>query len=382
MLRNPSIETTKEMKRRMLFLLKSLSSLLSSLTSSRVLFSLPLFSFARPSEIGFSSRSSYSTLLVVGFAFMPIPFLSGASSSLRAFSLSFSLSSSSWKSCSSSSSSVERARTKSHPTGRKATPRWISLETTMSSSGDAQQNRNEQQRGQEEQQNQRYYVFKLGLTGSIGSGKSTVAKMFKEQLQVPVFDSDAAVHELYEEGEAVTKIRAIFGEDVVDSETKSSIDRKRLGEKVVGVPEEMAKLEAIVHPLVEEKRRRFVEECVRSRRRKEEEETSAEDAADETDVLVFDVPLLFEKQLENTVDGILVVSCSSETQRERVMNRTVGARMSLEKFEKIREMQMPDEEKRKRATWVVDTEKSLEETERDIERIVDEIRSSKRGSRR
>jgi dephospho-CoA kinase len=211
--------------------------------------------------------------------------------------------------------------------------------------------------------------------------------MFKEQLQVPVFDSDAAVHELYEEGEAVTKIRAIFGEDVVDSETKSSIDRKRLGEKVVGVPEEMAKLEAIVHPLVEEKRRRFVEECVRLRRRKEEEEeeeeeTSAEDAADKTDVLVFDVPLLFEKQLENTVDGILVVSCSSETQRERVMNRTVGARMSLEKFEKIREMQMPDEEKRKRATWVVDTEKSLEETERDIERIVDEIRSSKRGSRR
>lgn len=379
MLHNPSIETTKEMKR-MLFLLKSLSSLLSSLTSSRVLFSLPLFSFARPSEIGFSSRLSYSTLLVVGFAFMPIPFLSGASSSLRAFSLSFSLSSS-WKSCSSSSSSsVERARTTSHPTGRKATPRWISLETTMSSSGDAQQKRNEQ-RGQE-QQNQRYYAYKLGLTGSIGSGKSTVAKMFKEQLQVPVFDSDAAVHELYEEGEAVTKIRAIFGDDVVDSETKSSIDRKRLGEKVVGVPEEMAKLEAIVHPLVEEKRRRFVEECVRSRRRKEEEETSAEDAADETDVLVFDVPLLFEKQLENTVDGILVVLCSSETQRERVMNRTVGARMSLEKFEKIREMQMPDEEKRKRATWVVDTEKSLEETERDIERIVDEIRSSKRGSGR
>ena len=378
MLHNPSIETTKEMKR-MLFLLKSLSSLLSSLTSSRVLFSLPLFSFARPSEIGFSSRLSYSTLLVVGFAFMPIPFLSGASSSLRAFSLSFSLSSS-WKSCCSSSSSVERARTTSHPTGRKATPRWISLETTMSSSGDAQQKRNEQ-RGQE-QQNQRYYAYKLGLTGSIGSGKSTVAKMFKEQLQVPVFDSDAAVHELYEEGEAVTKIRAIFGDDVVDSETKSSIDRKRLGEKVVGVPEEMAKLEAIVHPLVEEKRRRFVEECVRSRRRKEEEETSAEDAADETDVLVFDVPLLFEKQLENTVDGILVVSCSSETQRERVMNRTVGARMSLEKFEKIREMQMPDEEKRKRATWVVDTEKSLEETERDIERIVDEIRSSKRGSGR
>ena len=378
MLHNPSIETTKEMKR-MLFLLKSLSSLLSSLTSSRVLFSLLLFSFARPSEIGFSSRLSYSTLLVVGFAFMPIPFLSGASSSLRAFSLSFSLSSS-WKSSSSSSSSVERARTTSHPTGRKSTPRWISLETTMSSSGDAQQKRNEQ-RGQE-QQNQRYYAYKLGLTGSIGSGKSTVAKMFKEQLQVPVFDSDAAVHELYEEGEAVTKIRAIFGDDVVDSETKSSIDRKRLGEKVVGVPEEMAKLEAIVHPLVEEKRRRFVEECVRSRRRKEEEETSAEDAADETDVLVFDVPLLFEKQLENTVDGILVVSCSSETQRERVMNRTVGARMSLVKFEKIREMQMPDEEKRKRATWVVDTEKSLEETERDIERIVDEIRSSKRGSGR
>jgi len=303
---------------------------------------------------------------------MPVPFVSG-SSSLSALSLSLSFSFS-------LSSSVARARTSHSQTGRKATPRPISLKTTMSSSGAQQQQMRHEK--QQEQQNQHYYVYKLGLTGSIGSGKSTVAKMFKEQLQVPVFDSDAAVHELYEEGEAVTKIRAIFGEDVVDSETKSSIDRKRLGEKVVGVPEEMAKLEAIVHPLVEEKRRRFVEECVRSRRRKEEEETSAEDAADKTDVLVFDVPLLFEKQLENTVDGILVVSCSSETQRERVMNRTVGARMSLEKFEKIREMQMPDEEKRKRATWVVDTEKSLEETERDIERIVDEIRSSKRGSRR
>ena len=121
--------------------------------------------------------------------------------------------------------------------------------------------------------------------------------------------------ELYEEGEAcdedtsdIRRRRCGFGnEEFNRSET--------VGEKVVGVPEEMAKLEAIVHPLVEEKRRRFVEECVRSRRRKEEEETSAEDAADETDVLVFDVPLLFEKQLENTVDGILVVSCSSEAQR-------------------------------------------------------------------
>jgi len=311
---------------------------------------------------------------------MPFPFFSAGLSSLSALSSSFSFSLSlSSKRC--RSSSVARVRTKSHPTGRKATPRTISLKTTMSSSGAQQQMRHEQRRAREqrEQQNQ-HHVYKLGLTGSIGSGKSTVAKMFKERFLVPVYDSDEAVHELYEEtnGEAVTKIRAIFGEDVLDSETKSSIDRKRLGEKVVGVPEEMAKLEAIVHPLVEEKRRRFVEEFVCSRRRKEEK-TSAEDAADKTDVLVFDVPLLFEKQLENTVDGILVVSCSSETQRERVMNRTVGATMSLEKFEKIREMQMPDEEKRKRATWVVDTEKSLEETERDIERIVDEIRSSKRG---
>jgi len=214
------------------------------------------------------------------------------------------------------------------------------------------------------------WCYKLGLTGSIGTGKSTVSKMFREKLNVPVYDSDESVHELYDvNGDAVKPIRELFGEDVLDANTGGmSIDRKRLGEKVLGRPEEMAKLEAIVHPLVEEKRKRFVEA-----------QRAAEAAAD---VLVFDVPLLFEKKLENTVDGILVVSCSPETQRERVMNRTEGAKMSLEKFEKVREMQMQDDEKRKRATWVVDTEKSLEETERDIERIMKEIRSKREKDER
>ena len=213
------------------------------------------------------------------------------------------------------------------------------------------------------------WCYKLGLTGSIGTGKSTVSKMFREKLNVPVYDSDKSVHELYDvNGDAVKPIRELFGEDVLEANTGGmSIDRKRLGEKVLGRPEEMAKLEAIVHPLVEEKRKRFVKA----------HRTAAVSAASAADVLVFDVPLLFEKKLENTVDGILVVSCSLETQRERVMNRTEGAKMSLEKFEKVREMQMQDDEKRKRATWVVDTEKSLEETERDIERIMKEIRSKR-----
>ena len=219
------------------------------------------------------------------------------------------------------------------------------------------------------------WCYKLGLTGSIGTGKSTVSKMFREKLNVPVYDSDKSVHELYDvNGDAVKPIRELFGEDVLDANTGGmSIDRKRLGEKVLGRPEEMAKLEAIVHPLVEEKRKRFVEA---------HRTAAVSAAASAADVLVFDVPLLFEKKLENTVDGILVVSCSLETQRERVMNRTEGAKMSLEKFEKVRQMQMPDDEKRKRATWVVDTEKSLEETERDIESIVKEIRSKREKDER
>ena len=203
--------------------------------------------------------------------------------------------------------------------------------------------------------------YKLGLTGSIGTGKSTVAKMLERTLGVPTYDADKVVHELYgENGSAVAPLRALFGEDVIDSKT-DAVDRKRLGEKVVGHPDEMAKLEAIVHPLVEEKRKQFIEDFSKKT----------------ADVLVFDVPLLFEKRLESTVDGVLVVSCSLETQRERVMSRTEGAKMSVEKFEKIREMQMADEEKRKRATWVIDTEKTMEETEREIERIVEEIRSQR-----
>lgn len=203
--------------------------------------------------------------------------------------------------------------------------------------------------------------YKLGLTGSIGTGKSTVAKMLERTLGVPTYDADKVVHELYgENGSAVAPLRALFGEDVIDSKT-DAVDRKRLGEKVVGHPDEMAKLEAIVHPLVEEKRKQFIEDFSKKT----------------ADVLVFDVPLLFEKRLDSTVDGVLVVSCSLETQRERVMSRTEGAKMSVEKFEKIREMQMADEEKRKRATWVIDTEKTMEETEREIERIVEEIRSQR-----
>ena len=110
--------------------------------------------------------------------------------------------------------------------------------------------------------------YKLGLTGSIGTGKSTVAKkMLERTLGVPTYDADKVVHELYgENGSAVAPLRALFGEDVIDSKT-DAVDRKRLGEKVVGHPDEMAKLEAIVHPLVEEKRKQFIEDFSKDRGR-------------------------------------------------------------------------------------------------------------------
>ncbi|PLR18692.1 dephospho-CoA kinase [Caulobacter zeae] len=176
----------------------------------------------------------------------------------------------------------------------------------------------------------------LGLTGSIGMGKSTTAKMFEAE-GAPVYDSDAAVHALYSAGgTAVAPVEAAFPGVVVDG----AIDRARLSAQVVGDPEALEKLEAIVHPLVGAHRIGFFEKAKK----------------DGHDIVVLDVPLLYETGGQKNVHKVVVVSAPADVQRERVLARPG---MTPEKFEAILARQLPDAEKRARADFVVDTGKGL-----------------------
>lgn len=175
----------------------------------------------------------------------------------------------------------------------------------------------------------------LGLTGSIGMGKSTTAKLF-EEAGVPVYDADAAVHQLYE-GEAVPAIEAAFPGTTADGR----VDRAKLSARVVHDPVAMRKLEQIVHPMLGASRQNFFDE--------------AEAAG--APVAIVDVPLLFETGGENRVDAVVVVTTSPELQRERVLARGT---MDQEKLDAILARQMPDAEKRKRADFVVDTSHGLD----------------------
>lgn len=182
-------------------------------------------------------------------------------------------------------------------------------------------------------------MLHLGLTGSIGMGKSTVAAMFRD-LGVPVFDADAAVHELYGRGgAAVAPLQAAFPDAVVDG----AVDRDRLGREVLGDREALRRLEGIVHPLVGQMRQQFL----------------AAAAATGAPFVVLDIPLLFETGGEARVDAILVVSAPAAAQRERVLRRPG---MSEEKFAAILDKQVPDAEKRARADFVIPTGGSLAET--------------------
>ena len=179
----------------------------------------------------------------------------------------------------------------------------------------------------------------VGLTGSIGMGKSTVSQMLRT-LEVPVNDADAAVHAMYAHGGvAVAPIGEAFPEAVEDG----AVSRPKLSKCVVGNSEAMQRLEAIVHPLVKAARDTFLAE-VRS---------SGQLLA------VLDIPLLFEKDLQSTCDEVLVVSATAEIQRERVLARP---NITLSKFEDILARQVPDDEKRLRANSVIDTACSLEAT--------------------
>lgn len=187
----------------------------------------------------------------------------------------------------------------------------------------------------------------LGLTGSIGMGKSTAAAMLR-RLGVPVHDADAVVHRLFEPGgAAVPPVAAAFAGVVEDGR----VDRTELGRRVFGDPGAMARLEAIVHPLVRAAERRFLD--IHRRRN--------------TALVVLDIPLLFETGGERRADRVAVVSCPAFLQAQRVLRRPG---MSPERLAAIRARQMPDAEKRRRADFVVPTGIGRRETLRRLRRIV------------
>lgn len=190
----------------------------------------------------------------------------------------------------------------------------------------------------------------VGLTGSIGMGKSATAAMF-EDLGVPVYDADAAVHRLYANGgAAVEPIEAVFPGVTRDG----AIDRQELGKRVLGNAEEIAKLEAIIHPLVGEAQLTFL---------RAKEKNGAK-------LVVLDIPLLFETGGENRVDTVIVVSAPYEVQKARVLERPG---MTEEKFEAIRAKQVPDEEKRARADFVIETDKGLEAARAEVKKILQNL---------
>jgi dephospho-CoA kinase len=188
-------------------------------------------------------------------------------------------------------------------------------------------------------------MFILGLTGSIGMGKSTTANFFR-QAGVPVHDSDAVVHRLYE-GEAVGPVEAAFPGVTVDGR----IDRAKLAGKLVGDPDAIRRLEAIVHPLVRAVSDRFVEEQRAAGAR----------------IIVLDIPLLFETGGDTKVDAVVVVSAPPDVQRARVLSR---AGMTAERLGALLARQMSDAEKRARAHFVVDSSRSFDSARAQVHGIL------------
>lgn len=191
----------------------------------------------------------------------------------------------------------------------------------------------------------------IGLTGSIGMGKSETAKMFRE-LGVPVYDADAAVHKLYDRGgKAVEPIRAAFPSAVIDD----AVDRKALSRCVLGLPDEMKKLEAIVHPLVGEAQIEFLKENM----------------SQGHEMAVLDIPLLYETGGETRVDVVVVVSAPYDIQKTRVLARPD---MDEAKFAAIHAKQIPDAEKRERADFIVESDKGLDHAREQVSAIVDALK--------
>lgn len=190
-------------------------------------------------------------------------------------------------------------------------------------------------------------TFKLGLTGSIGMGKSTTAGMFADA-GCSVWDADAAVHRLYSEGgKAVAEIAEAFPAAVKNG----AVDRQALRELIQEDPTVLQKLEAIVHPLVRQDREDFAKTA-------------------DADVLVFDIPLLFETNAQDEMDAVACVSISPELQEKRVLDRGT---MTVEQFRTIRDKQMPNDEKCARSDFVITTE-TLEDARRQVHDVLGKIR--------
>ncbi|WP_373050621.1 dephospho-CoA kinase [Thalassovita aquimarina] len=195
--------------------------------------------------------------------------------------------------------------------------------------------------------------FKLGLTGSIGMGKSTTAKMFAEA-GCAVWDADAAVHRLYSKGgKAVPAFQRDFPEAVIDGSVSRDVLKQIIGRD----PGALKRIEAIVHPLVGEDRADFI--------------TNAS-----ADILVFDIPLLFETGGDAAMDAVATVSAPPEIQKQRVMGRGT---MNTAQFETIREKQMPDAEKRARADYVIVTD-TLDHARAQVQAVIDDIQGKLRNA--
>lgn len=196
-------------------------------------------------------------------------------------------------------------------------------------------------------------MIKLGLTGSIGMGKSTIAQMFRDEA-IPVWDADEAVHRLYATSPVLKQqLGEVFG-DVV---TNGVVDRVKLSAALKAVENGFDRLNAIVHPLTVDDRKVFFDEQERQR----------------AELVVSDIPLLFETGAEQYLDYVLVVSAPTNIQRQRVMARPG---MTEEKFGTILARQMPDAEKRRRAHFVIDTSQSLDACRSEVRTLVNRFTRS------
>ncbi len=199
--------------------------------------------------------------------------------------------------------------------------------------------------------NKRTSPLIIGLTGSIAMGKSTVAAMFEDE-NVPVFDADAAVHILQgPDGLLVAEIESAFA----GTTGPLGVDRQKLGAAVLSDKQKLTELEAIIHPAVAKMRNAFLSENA------------------DTDMIVFDIPLLFEKGGHQSVDHIVVVSAPADQQRIRALSRPG---MTPEKFENILKLQTPDSEKRAKADTVIDTGRSIAETRAQVRALVKKLRDA------
>jgi dephospho-CoA kinase len=190
----------------------------------------------------------------------------------------------------------------------------------------------------------------IGLTGSIGMGKSAVAAMFADE-GVPVFDADAAVHKLQAAGgELVAEIEALFA----GTTGPEGVDRKALGAAVLGDRDRLARLEALIHPAVARHRAAFLREHA------------------DVDMVLYDIPLLFETGGDEHVDVTVVVSAPAQVQRSRVLARPG---MTTERFEHILALQMHDTDKRARADHIIDTDQPMDSTRRDVRELIKKLRA-------